>query len=226
MHSAPEQVEPPDAGTNTKTVTPDGDTRIIEGGIGILLGFDVNAHCIVEDLVFDGPAHTSGKIKQEDRILFVNGIDVTGLSLEQVSSLFVGPAGSPVFVAIDNKSEVRTVEVIRARVEVPLEEVSFPSSPWDQHHTQTETVPTMNHSSLPLRKGASVREMRDYLLGIEATNESSELPKVTLSLYIQSCNAIPFRDRIQHKLNLEKRLNSFSPSRRKQHCPSNRRRIM
>ncbi len=226
MHSAPEQVETPNAGANTKNGTPTGDTSIIEGGIGVLLGFDVNANCIVEDLVIDGPAHTSGKIKQEDRILFVDGIAVTGLSLEQVSSLFVGPAGSPVFVAIDNKSTVRTVEVIRARVEVPLEEAPLPSSPWDQHHTQAETVPTMNHSRLPLRKGASVREMRDYLLGIEATNESSGPPKAALSFYVQSCNAIPFRDRIQHKLNLEKRLNSFSPLWRKQHCSGDRRRIM
>jgi len=221
MHSASEQVEPANygghaGGANEQRVATNGGTNIIEGGIGMLLRIDANAHCIIEDLVKGGPAHASGKMKQEDRILFVNGIPVTGLSIEEVSSLFVGPVGSPVFVAVDNKSMVRTVEVMRARVEVPKEEASVPSSPWDQHHTHAETVPTMNRSSLPLRKGASVREIRDYLLGIEG-NESSELSKAPLS-----CHAIPFSDRIQHNLNLENRLNSFSPLLRNQNGPSDR----
>ena len=220
MLSASEQVEPANygghIGANEQRVATNGGTNIIEGGIGMLLRIDANAHCIIDDLVKGGPAHASGKMKQDDRILFVNGIPVTGLSLEQVSSLFVGPVGSPVFVAVDNKSMVRTVEVMRARVEVPQEVASLPSSPWDQHHTHAETVPSMNRSSLPLRKGASVREIRDYLFGIEG-NESSELSKAPLS-----CHTIPFSDRIQHNLNLENRLNSFSPLFRNQNYPSDR----
>ena len=58
-----------------------------------------------------GPADLSGKLKAGDRVLSVNGTSIVDLSLDEITRLFPGPVGSPVFVAIDTGTMIRTVEV-------------------------------------------------------------------------------------------------------------------
>lgn len=53
----------------------------------------------------------SGKVKPGDRLLSVNGTSLIDMSLDEITSLFSGPVGTPVFIAIDTGTMVRTVEV-------------------------------------------------------------------------------------------------------------------
>jgi C-terminal processing protease CtpA/Prc len=62
-----------------------------------------------------GPADLSRKLKAGDRLLSVNGTSIVDLSLDEITRLFPGPVGSPVFVAIDTGTMIRTVEVMCMR---------------------------------------------------------------------------------------------------------------
>jgi hypothetical protein len=84
-------------------------------GIGMLVCQDAHGNCIVQELLKGGPAHATGKIKQNDRILSVNGTSLTGLSLDQISSLCRGPVGTPVFIDLEQDTRLHTVHMMRAR---------------------------------------------------------------------------------------------------------------
>ena len=84
-------------------------------GIGMLVCHDAHGNCIVQELLRGGPAHATGKIKQNDLILSVNGVSLTGLSLDQISSLCRGPVGTPVFIDLEQDTRLHTVHMMRAR---------------------------------------------------------------------------------------------------------------
>ena len=54
----------------------------------------------------------SGKVKPGNRLLSVNGTSLINMSLDEITGLFPGPVGTPVFLAIDTGAMVRTVEVM------------------------------------------------------------------------------------------------------------------
>lgn len=68
---------------------------------------------------FEGaPAREAG-LMADDVILAVDGEAITGLSLDEVTSLVRGPAGTPVRLTIDRSGEVFEVTIVRAAVEIP-----------------------------------------------------------------------------------------------------------
>jgi len=67
------------------------------------------------------------KRQVDDVVLSVDGRRVEGLSLEEVTSLFLGAAWSPVYLVIDRNGAVLSAEVIRDKVRFPAEvEASAP----------------------------------------------------------------------------------------------------
>jgi hypothetical protein len=104
-------------------------------GIGMLVCHDAHGNCIVQELLKGGPAHATGKIKQNDRILSVNGVSLTGLSLDQISSLCRGPVGTPVFIDLEQDTRLHTVHMMRARrLQNPTKPIKGLQQNEEQHH--------------------------------------------------------------------------------------------
>jgi hypothetical protein len=80
---------------------------------------DAQGNCYVDAMIGGGPADASGKLKLHDRILSVNGTNVKGMKLSEVTALFLGSVQTPALITIETGSTIRTVEVMRDRVEVP-----------------------------------------------------------------------------------------------------------
>jgi C-terminal processing protease CtpA/Prc len=67
------------------------------GGIGMLIKCGLeNGVVLVEDLTAGEPAALSGRIRIGDRLLVVNGVEVTQQNFEQVSAMIPGPSGTRV----------------------------------------------------------------------------------------------------------------------------------
>ncbi len=74
------------------------------GGVGVKIEGsqshgDLGAFVRVDEILPGGSAHSHGKIKVEDIITEVDGRDVTGLSIEEVRELILGPSGTPVTIS-------------------------------------------------------------------------------------------------------------------------------
>jgi len=65
-------------------------------GVGLLLERSSEAAVYVRKLVPGGPAAECGQILVNDRLLFVDGVDVTPYSLDQVFDRINGDEGSPI----------------------------------------------------------------------------------------------------------------------------------
>jgi hypothetical protein len=67
------------------------------GGIGMLLkSIKEEAVVLVEDLTPGEPAALSGRIRIGDRLLVVNGVEVTPQNFDLVSAMIPGPSGTRV----------------------------------------------------------------------------------------------------------------------------------
>jgi HAMP domain-containing protein len=67
------------------------------GGIGMLIKCLLDSGVVVvEDLTAGEPAILSGRIRIGDRLLVVNGVEVTPQNFEQVSAMIPGPSGTRV----------------------------------------------------------------------------------------------------------------------------------
>ena len=92
-------------------------------GIGAEVQMKKNQVVIVAPMD-DSPAQRSG-LKPGDIILKVDGEDVSGLTLEQVSGRILGPAGSSVKLTILNPGTGRTLNVTLVRARITLHNVQW-----------------------------------------------------------------------------------------------------
>lgn len=181
-------------------------------------------------LIEQGPANQSGRVQIGDRLLSVDGTPVKGRLLDEITPLFLGAAGTPVFLSLDTGTMVRTVQVTRAPVEVPLDSSNdcspppraldnpfrlnefspVPPAPDNPFRSSPPQPPTHNFSHLYTDlegRGNSVREMRDLLIRDHPPhgNEDGMGPRMSM-------NSMPFDMRMEHRLGMEQKfLNSFSP---------------
>lgn len=65
-------------------------------GVGIIFKMRRDGHMEVMAFIKSGDAFQSGAIQDGDQLFSINSIPVSGLSLEQVTSLLLGPEGSQV----------------------------------------------------------------------------------------------------------------------------------
>lgn len=86
-------------------------------GIGVQVEYKDNYVTIVAPMK-DTPGARAG-LRSGDRIVAVNGKDVTGLNFEEVVSMIRGPAGTPVRLTIDRNREILHVSLVRAKIPVP-----------------------------------------------------------------------------------------------------------
>ncbi len=88
-------------------------------GVGIVL-LPKDGRFFVGSIIPGGPAEAAG-VRAFDRILQVNDIPTGGLSVDQVSALIRGPAGTPVTLTLQRPGvgEPVAVTIIRAPIVVP-----------------------------------------------------------------------------------------------------------
>lgn len=88
------------------------------GGIGASLAL-VDGRLTFIEVYFSSPAEVSG-LQAGDRLLAVDGTEVTGLSLDQVVLLIRGPLEAPVRLEVQRGTEGHlSLSLVRTRIELP-----------------------------------------------------------------------------------------------------------
>lgn len=88
-------------------------------GIGVTIRKPVNAPIEIVKVIPNTPAQRAG-IRVRDKIVSVDGADVTGLQSEEVANRVRGPEGTSVTVGILRGSETLSFTLNRTRFSVPL----------------------------------------------------------------------------------------------------------
>jgi C-terminal processing protease CtpA/Prc len=66
-------------------------------GVGIVLAqTDVDTCCEVDKLIKGSPAHACGMIQPGNKLLFVNGSDVSKTTMKEIVEKILGPSGTVV----------------------------------------------------------------------------------------------------------------------------------
>lgn len=97
------------------------DTEGSYAGIGVLVSIDEKDNSIVVVAPFEGAPGEQAGLLPQDKILSVDGEDVTGEELDQAVSMIKGPEGTTVTLSIYRKTEDRIfdVEVTRQQIDIP-----------------------------------------------------------------------------------------------------------
>ncbi|HEY5889551.1 MAG TPA: S41 family peptidase [Acidimicrobiia bacterium] len=81
----------------------------------------ISATCelIIVSTISDSPAEAAG-IQEEDRIVGVDGEDIRGWTLDEVTATVRGPAGTDVLLTVERADETFDVSITRAAVVIPV----------------------------------------------------------------------------------------------------------
>lgn len=78
-------------------------------------------HCIILGVIKGSPAYKDGRLRKQDRILEVNGKKIRGVSVEELTEMIGGEAGTYVTIVIDSDGEERPITLKRvAAAEVKI----------------------------------------------------------------------------------------------------------
>ncbi len=100
------------------------DVQLRLFGIGVLMRDDLNGFTIVQ-VLDNGPADKSGKVKPDDRIIAVDSEPVVGMEITEAVELIRGPENTDVVLTMlreHSEGEAETYTVTLKRGEVVLEE--------------------------------------------------------------------------------------------------------
>ena len=86
-------------------------------GIGVVIGVDEAGRPVVVSPLKGSPAAAAGLLPR-DRILAVDGQPAIGISLDQLSGLLQGPAGSAVEISLGRANQVIEVTIVRELIHV------------------------------------------------------------------------------------------------------------
>lgn len=90
-------------------------------GIGVYVTIDKNDGLIKVTSPIEGSPGEQAGIMPEDKIIKVNGYEVTGEFIDEAISMMKGPSNTSVKLSIFRESEMRTfdIEITRAKINVP-----------------------------------------------------------------------------------------------------------
>lgn len=90
-------------------------------GIGVVVSVDQEDQLITVVSPFEGSPGEKAGLVPGDKIIKVNGFDVTGIDLDEAVSMMKGPAGTKVTLTVYRKEEARIfdVEIERANIDYP-----------------------------------------------------------------------------------------------------------
>jgi carboxyl-terminal processing protease len=98
-------------------------TQSISGefeGIGAILGLTEEGQIKISGLIDGGPSYDAG-LKKNDIILFVDGVDISGMSTENIISRIKGPEGTDVVLSVLRGDEMLEIVITRAHIEIVLQ---------------------------------------------------------------------------------------------------------
>lgn len=89
-------------------------------GIGVYIK-EEEGNIIITDIIKNSPAQSAG-LKSGDIILEVNGQDIKGLNINEVSKLIKGEIGTKVNIKIKRAKEIKNYNIIRNKIKVKVVE--------------------------------------------------------------------------------------------------------
>lgn len=98
-------------------------------GVGVVFREDFDG-IYVTDLVENGPAHKSGNIYVGDLLVAVNHQAIDGMTFEQLLETMKGRAGSKITLGVERKSQVTHVDLIREKISMDDERITFSYEPY------------------------------------------------------------------------------------------------
>lgn len=86
-------------------------------GLGMVIGLDEATKLARVEYFFDGSSAQEAGVKLGDLIISVNGEDVTGLSLQEISRKCLGEAGTSIKLGVKRGDETYEFDIVRRAVE-------------------------------------------------------------------------------------------------------------
>ena len=93
-------------------------------GIGATLQGDDEGYTVIKRIVSKGAADRQGQLKVEDKIIAVGqgddgeSVDVNGMKLDDVVNMIRGKAGTTVRLSVMTGNEIKTVKIVREKVQL------------------------------------------------------------------------------------------------------------
>lgn len=94
-------------------------------GIGVVVTFGENGEDIEVLSPFAGSPGEKAGVLQGDRILKVDGVDISGMSLEEAVKLIKGPKGTPVILTVYRKQTDKMIDLNIIRDVINMETVTY-----------------------------------------------------------------------------------------------------
>ncbi|PKM51322.1 MAG: hypothetical protein CVV02_06880 [Firmicutes bacterium HGW-Firmicutes-7] len=94
-------------------------------GIGVVVTFGENGEDIEVLSPFAGSPGEKAGVRQGDRILKVDGLDISGMTLEEAVKLIKGPKGSSVVLSVYRKKDDKILDVSIVRDVINMETVTY-----------------------------------------------------------------------------------------------------
>ncbi|MDR2650200.1 MAG: S41 family peptidase [Clostridiales bacterium] len=91
------------------------------GGIGVVVKSDPKDNLVTVVTAYEGAPGALAGLRANDKFMKINGLDITDSSLDDVTSMTKGQAGTSVRITIYRESEDRTfdVNVVRQKIDIP-----------------------------------------------------------------------------------------------------------
>ena len=136
-------------------------------GIGVVLREDLNG-VYISDLVHNGPAQRSGLIQIEDLLLAINGERIDRLSFEETLEVMKGQLGSKMTLSLKRGGEVLEVDLIREKITIDDQRVSFSYESYKNGMIGTIHVPSFYDNA---RNISVFKDLKEALFTLKSKGE-------------------------------------------------------
>jgi len=112
-------------------------------GVGVVLREGING-ILIEDLIKGGPAHRSGKIAPGDRIIEIDGEEISSKSYEEVLKSMQGKGNKELRLGLqrDPSEKIHEVYLIREKIMMNEDRLRYTSEPVADGHIGILTLPS------------------------------------------------------------------------------------
>ena len=131
-------------------------------GVGIIIYMDDDNRCVI-DSVFEGSSAYKKGVKENDVITSIDGTDVTGKSLDEISSLIKTDMGSKIELGIYRNGKEKKFTLTVGRVEMPSVSVEYYDN--NINYIQIENFAT-NTSKQFLEKYKSLKNTKGLIIDL------------------------------------------------------------
>lgn len=154
------------------------------GGVGVLLDFDPQdpKSVLIYSVTYKSPADKA-KIKRGEQLLKIDGVDVTGLSLQQMAEKIRGPVGTQVVLTVSGSGGLRDLPLTREAIRSgPIVAVPAPNV------ASSGVFFTPEEKALIKQKimGLTTDEQREKMLNLLKALKAKQITKTQFMGFIKS----------------------------------------